>query len=75
MGWPLLNLFGKEMKHIIFMLMFVPVVPAILTRNERHAVDSKTVYLWFVDHSYVGPCLTCLARRWSILFLRSCSCL
>jgi len=26
--------------------MFIPVIPAILMRNKRHCVDSKTVCLW-----------------------------
>jgi len=39
MSWPLLNLFGKEMQHIIFyahVRLFILVVPAVLTKNERH---------------------------------------
>jgi len=34
------------------MLMFMPVVPAILTRMKDIAVNSETVCLWLVDHSY-----------------------
>jgi len=26
--------------------MFMPVIPAILTRNKRHSVDSEKVYHW-----------------------------
>jgi len=40
MGWPLLNenRLAKEMQHIIIFYAHVhaPVVPALLTRNERH---------------------------------------
>jgi len=34
------------------MLMFMPVVSAKLTRMKDTAVDSETVCLWLVDHSY-----------------------
>jgi len=36
MDWPLLKLFGKAMQHIIFTLIFIPVIPTILTRNKRY---------------------------------------
>jgi len=36
MGWPLLNLFVKEIQHINFYAHVHPVFPAILTRNERY---------------------------------------
>jgi len=32
--------------------MYMPVVTAILTRNKDIAVDSETVCLWLVDHSF-----------------------
>jgi len=37
-------------------MQFMPVVPAILTNNKRHCsrfrIDSETVCLWLVDHSF-----------------------
>jgi len=34
------------------MLMFMPVVPAILRGIKDVAVDSETVCLWLFDHSF-----------------------
>jgi len=37
MGWPLLKIVWQRRCNILFSaLMFIPVVPAILTRNKRH---------------------------------------
>jgi len=30
----------------------MPVVPTILLKNKDIAVDSETLYLWLVDHSF-----------------------
>jgi len=34
------------------MLMFIPVVPAILTRIERHFGRFRNSVSWVVDHSF-----------------------
>jgi len=37
MGWPLISIVWQSRCSILFsMLMFMPVVPTILTRNERY---------------------------------------
>jgi len=50
MGWPLLIITWQRRCSILFStLMFMPVAPTILTKNEHHfAVDSETVLLIIV---------------------------
>jgi len=50
---PYLTCLARRCSILFSTLMFMHVVSDILTRNERHfAVDSETVCLWLVDHSY-----------------------
>jgi len=51
MGWPFLICLAKEMQHIIFYAQVHACSPSY-TDEEDIAVDSKTVCLWLVDHSF-----------------------
>jgi len=52
-GWSLLKIVWQRRCSILFStLKFMPVVPAMLTRNKRHSVDSETVCIWLVDRSF-----------------------
>jgi len=48
-----LKLFDKgDAAYYFSMISFMHVVPAILTRMKYTLVDSETVCLWLVDHSF-----------------------
>jgi len=54
-GMTSLKIVCQRRCNLLFsMLMFMPVVPAILARNERYCsrFRNNRLYLWLVDRSY-----------------------